>query len=113
MLKVDRLSLPVHHASRLPSAPWHAASFLRPQEEQVLTDRLIDLKQQGHAMRACEWYNARERGDVALKELYEKKKITNELEQANKELLLLRRARMKELLEAEAYECARSHRPCP
>merc|ERR1711990_901630 len=76
----------------------------RVKDEQVLTERLIDLKQQGHAMRACEWYNARERGDVSLQQLYEKKKITNELEQANKEMLLLRRARMKELLEAEAFE---------
>ena len=53
-------------------------------------------------MRACEWNNSRERTDVRLNQLYEQKAITQELEQENRELLLLRRARMKEFLAAES-----------
>ena len=57
-------------------------------------------------MRACEWANARERTDVAMQSRHEQKAISYELEQENKELMLLRRARMKEFLEAEAVQYA-------
>jgi hypothetical protein len=53
-------------------------------------------------MRACEWNNSRQRTDVRLNQLYQSKAIALELEQENRELLLLRRSRMKEFLQAES-----------
>uniref|UniRef100_A0A7S2FV38 Uncharacterized protein n=1 Tax=Haptolina brevifila TaxID=156173 RepID=A0A7S2FV38_9EUKA len=74
----------------------------RVREEQVITNRLIDIKEAGHAMRACEWENSRERTDVVTMQLSETKKIAAELEQENKMLLLQRKARLREFLTAEA-----------
>ena len=53
-------------------------------------------------MRACEWANSREKCDLAISQLYEQKQIAQELAQENKELLIKRKARMKEFLAAEA-----------
>jgi len=71
-------------------------------QEQALTDRLYQIKEQSHAMRACEWEVSRERTDITNRQLAETKKIAQELEQANLELLPKRRARLREFLEAEA-----------
>ena len=68
----------------------------------MVTDRLLAIKESGQAMRACEWANSRERTDVAVNQLYETKKIAQELAQENRELLLKRKARMMEFLAAEA-----------
>ena len=68
----------------------------------MINDRLDQIKEQSHAMRACEWNNFRQRTDVRLNQLYETKAIAQELEQENRELLLLRRARLKEFLQAES-----------
>jgi hypothetical protein len=64
--------------------------------------RLGAIKEQAHAMRACEWANSRERTDILSAQLGERKKIAQELDQENRELLLKRRARMNEFLKAEA-----------
>ena len=74
----------------------------------MITDRLLDIKEKSHAMRLCEWYNSRLRNDVNLQRLHTTKAINVELQQQNKELLLLRRARMKEFLTDEAMECVPS-----
>jgi len=74
----------------------------RVRAEQVITDRLSGIKQAAHYMRACEWANSRERTDVTVQQLYETKKIAQELDQENKELLVLRRARLRDFLKAEA-----------
>jgi len=74
----------------------------RVREEQVITDRLLQIRESSHAMRACEWENSRERTDVVTKQLSETKKIASELEQENKMLLLQRKARLREFLAAEA-----------
>ncbi|KAL1508241.1 hypothetical protein AB1Y20_004358 [Prymnesium parvum] len=79
----------------------------RVREEQVLTDRLQSIKETSHAMHASEWHNSRMRTDVLLNQLKTKKAVTAELEQQNKELLLLRRARMRDFLEEEAKEFER------
>ena len=72
----------------------------------MVVDRLIEIKDRGHAMLACDWYNSRQRTDVAMKQLHARKQSEFEMVQANKELLLLRRARMKEYLAAESEQCA-------
>ena len=69
---------------------------------QTLTDRINQIKESAHAMRACEWANSRERLDLGIAQIYEQKKIAQELAQENKELLIKRKARMKEFLAAEA-----------
>ena len=68
---------------------------------QTLTDRINQIKESAHAMRACEWANSRERLDLGIAQIYEQKKIAQELAQENKELLI-KRKRMKEFLAAEA-----------
>ena len=69
---------------------------------QVIVDRLGQIKEQHHAMRAAEWETSRERTDIVSKQLAQTKAIAQELEQENKMLLIKRKARMKEFLEAEA-----------
>jgi hypothetical protein len=69
---------------------------------QVITDRLIGIKEQSHAMRACEWANSKLVTDVGNRHLAETKKIAAELEQENREMMLLRKSRMREFLKAEA-----------
>ena len=69
---------------------------------QVITDRLIGIKEQSHAMRACEWANSKLVTDVTNRHLSETKKIAHELEQENREMMLLRKSRMREFLKAEA-----------
>ena len=58
---------------------------------QVLTDRLLAIKETSHAMRACEWANSKTRTDVTQQQLQETKKIAAELEQENKMLLIARK----------------------
>ena len=65
-------------------------------------DRLAEIKHASHAMRACEWAASRERTDVEVLKLAETKKIYQELAQENRELLIRRKARMKEFLAQEA-----------
>lgn len=74
----------------------------RVREEQVIMDRLNAIKESAHAMRACEWANSRERTDVFIGQLYEQKTINQELEAENRELLVKRKARLKEFLAQEA-----------
>ena len=69
---------------------------------QEVIDRLAQIKESAHAMRACEWAVSRERTDIISAKLAETKKIAQELQQENKELLVKRRARMKEFLAEEA-----------
>ena len=69
---------------------------------QIITDRLISIKEQSHAMRACEWFNSRQHTDVMNQQLSETKRIAQELDQENRVTLLLRKARMKDFLEEEA-----------
>ena len=69
---------------------------------QVITDRLLNIKEQAHAMRACEWANSRERTDVEAAKVAQAKQISQELRQENAELLIRRRARMQEFLSQEA-----------
>lgn len=69
---------------------------------QVITDRLTGIKEQAHAMRACEWANSKLVTDVGNRHLAETKKIAAELEQENREMMLLRKSRMREFLKAEA-----------
>lgn len=69
---------------------------------QVVVDRLEGIKETQHAMRACEWATSRERMDINVRHLAETKKIAQELEQENKELMLKRKARLRSFLEAEA-----------
>lgn len=69
---------------------------------QIVVDRLQEIKVSQHAMRACEWATSRERTDLNVRQLAETKKITQELEQENKELLLKRKARLRDFLTAEA-----------
>ena len=87
-----------HPARHPPGAP--------AQEERVRIDRLNDLKEVNFALRACEWENARSKQDPAIARLYATKKIDQEMMQGAKELLCLRRARLKEFLEMEAVMCA-------
>ena len=53
-------------------------------------------------MRACEWANSKLVTDVTNRHLSETKKIAHELEQENREMMLLRKSRMREFLKAEA-----------
>ena len=53
-------------------------------------------------MRACEWANSKLVTDVGNRHLAETKKIAAELEQENREMMLLRKSRMREFLKAEA-----------
>lgn len=68
----------------------------------MIIDRLAQINEQAHAMRACEWANSRERTDITSMQLYETKQINAELVQQNRELLIKRRARLKEFLATEA-----------
>ena len=68
----------------------------------MVTDRLNAIKEQAHAMRACEWANSRERTDVFVQKLAETKKVHLELQSENRELTIRRKARMKEFLAEEA-----------
>jgi len=79
----------------------------RVQEEQMRTDRLVDIKGTNLAMVRCQWEVSRLRQDVTTRERFLDKEVANEIEQGNKELVLLRRARMKEFLTAEAAEYER------
>lgn len=76
----------------------------RVHEEQMRTDRLVDIGRSNMAMVRCEWEVARLRTDAVTKDKYETKAIVAEMEQGNKELILVRRARMAEFLAAEAAE---------
>ncbi|KAL3893003.1 MAG: hypothetical protein SGPRY_014570, partial [Prymnesium sp.] len=82
-------------------------------EEQIITDRLTNIKENARAMHACEWHNSRMRSDVLTSHQKATKMISAELDQQNKELLLLRRARMREFLadEAKEYDPAPSFLP--
>lgn len=68
----------------------------------MVTDRLLQIKESSHAMRACEWANSREKIDIEQMKLAETKKIHQELATENKELIIRRKARMKEFLAEEA-----------
>jgi len=74
----------------------------RVKEEQVLTNRIIAIKETSHAMRACEWANSKMRTDVTQKMLQETKQIAAELEMENKMITIVRKQRMKDFLAAEA-----------
>ena len=67
-----------------------------------MINRLNNIKEQAHAMRACEWEVSRQKTDITSKQLAETKRITAELDMENKMLAIQRKARMKEFLEAEA-----------
>ena len=71
------------------------------------TDRIIDINKSNLAMVRCEWEVARLRSDALTRDKFQSKAINAEIEQGNKELILLRRARMKEFLAAEAEEFER------
>ena len=97
--------------SHLLASPCHAALHVsvltrgradRAHSLQAITDRLIGIKEQSHAMRACEWANSKLVTDVGNRHLAETKKIAAELEQENREMMLLRKSRMREFLKAEA-----------
>ena len=68
----------------------------------MITDRLLNIKEQAHAMRACEWANSKIVTDVVNRQLSETKAISQELQQENREMMLLRKSRMREFLKAEA-----------
>ena len=76
----------------------------RVKDEQTRNDRLVDIKAVNGAMVRCQWEASRMRTDPMTRERFIDKEVANEIEQGNKELILLRRARMKEFLEAEAAE---------
>ena len=65
-------------------------------------DRLNAIRESAHAMRACEWAKSREATDVAVQKLNETKKVHQELAQENREMKILRKARMEEFLAEEA-----------
>ena len=79
----------------------------RVKDEQTRTDRLTNIKISNQAMVRCQWEVSRMRTDPMVRERFTDKEVANEIEQGNKELILLRRARMKEFLEAEAEEYER------
>ena len=79
----------------------------RVKQEQEQADQLANIKQANQAMVRCEWEVARLRTHVSTREKYEQKAINAEMVQANKELILLRKARMSEFLSAEALEFER------
>ena len=76
--------------------------FFSQKYHQIIVDRLEGIREQSHAMRACEWATSRERTDVTVRHLAETKAIAQELEGENKELLLKRKARLRNFLAAEA-----------
>ena len=67
---------------------------------------MAKLDELNFALRACEWENSREQLDSTASRLRADKQITQELMQGQKELLAVRKARMKEHLAAEAEQCA-------
>tara|TARA_B100000795_G_scaffold96994_1_gene71190 strand:- start:1270 stop:1581 length:312 start_codon:yes stop_codon:yes gene_type:complete len=76
----------------------------RVKDEQTRTDRLVDIKAVNGSMVRCQWEASRMRTDPMTRQRFTDKEVANEIEQGNKELILLRRARMREFLEAEAAE---------
>jgi hypothetical protein len=74
----------------------------RVADEQVRTDRLVEIKTANASMVRCQWEASQMRMDPMKRERFVEKEVANEIEQGNRELILLRRARMKEFLEAEA-----------
>ena len=72
------------------------------QEEQTRIDRLEKLSQQNFALRACEWENSRSYLDETTAKLRTDKAIASELVQGQKEMLAMRKARMKEFLTQES-----------
>jgi hypothetical protein len=89
---------------RAPRGAQHPA--FPAQEEQTRTDRLNKLGELNFALRACEWENSRDQLDSTAARLRSDKQIASELLQGQKELLAVRKARMKEHLTAEAEQCA-------
>ena len=79
----------------------------RVKDEQMRTDRLVDIKAVNGSMVRCQWEASRMRTDPMTRQRFTEKEVANEIEQGNKELVLLRRARMKEFLTAEAAEYER------
>merc|ERR1712113_1234690 len=74
----------------------------RVQMEQTLADRADAMRKQNQVMLASVWDNSRQRSDLAATQRHMRKRIDDELVQANKETLLMRRARLKQFLTAEA-----------
>jgi len=74
----------------------------RVQMETTLAFRAAEMNAQNSVMLACGWANARERADLASSQRHLRKRVDDELIQANKETLLKRRARLKQFLAAEA-----------
>jgi len=74
----------------------------RVADEQVRTDRLAEIKTANMSMVRCQWEASQMRMDPMKRQRFVEKEVANEIEQGNRELILLRRARMKEFLEAEA-----------
>ena len=70
--------------------------------ETTLTARVVEMNAQNAVMLACDWANARERADFASSQRHLRKRVDDELIQANKETILKRRARLKQFLAAEA-----------
>ena len=92
-----------HACTPLPRAAAPSVTRVpRVTPSQVITNRLNVIKEQSHAMRACEWANSKMRTDITQKQLQETKAIAQELEQANAVLLTERKTRLKEFLAAEA-----------
>mmetsp|Transcript_49793 Transcript_49793/g.107848 ORF Transcript_49793/g.107848 Transcript_49793/m.107848 type:complete len:103 (-) Transcript_49793:405-713(-) len=78
----------------------------RVQEEETIAARVHGVIDMNTALRDCAWHAGRERFDLAATKRHEAKRVALENEQANRVLLLERRARLKEFLaaEAEAFE---------
>ena len=91
-----------HSALKMCSNPQNV--MRRVKDEQTRTDRLVDIKAVNGSMVRCQWEASRMRTDPMTRQRFTDKEVANEIEQGNKELILLRRARMKEFLEAEAAE---------
>ena len=76
----------------------------RVNQEQTQFEALRAIKASNLAQVRGQWEVSRLRTDASTRQRFEDKEIANEVEQGNKELLILRRARMKEFLAAEAAE---------
>jgi len=74
----------------------------RVQEEERLNSARFDVMEKSKALLDCMWHNSREQFDLSARQRHERKMLAQEEEQANKELVLQRRARLKEFLTAEA-----------
>mmetsp|Transcript_63286 Transcript_63286/g.105297 ORF Transcript_63286/g.105297 Transcript_63286/m.105297 type:complete len:104 (+) Transcript_63286:50-361(+) len=76
----------------------------RVQAEETMEKRVGELREMSFALHRCAWEKTRENQDLFASQLHQRKAMNLEIAMANKDVLLHRRARMKEFLAAEAAQ---------